>query len=158
NEMVLGSHMLEICPSIADGKPSCEIHPLGIGGKTDPVRLVFNVKAGTALNASVVDMGNRFRLLVNEVDAVAPQHDLPKLPVARVLWKPQPDMNTGCAAWILAGGAHHTCFSQNLTSEHLEDFADMAGIETVFIDKDTKLRDLKNELRWSDVYYQLNKK
>lgn len=158
NQMVLGSHMLEICPSIADGKPSCEIHPLGIGGKADPVRLVFNVSGGVALNASLIDMGNRFRLLVNEVEAVAPEHELPKLPVARVLWKPYPDMATGCAAWILAGGAHHTCFSQNLTSEHLEDFAGMAGIETVFIDKETKLRDLKNELRWNDVYYQLNNK
>ncbi len=158
NQMVLGSHMLEICPSIADGKPSCEVHPLGIGGKADPVRLVFNVSAGEALNASIIDMGNRFRLLVNEVKAVAPEHDLPNLPVARVLWKPYPDMNTGCAAWILAGGAHHTCYSQNLTAEHLEDFADMAGIETVFIDKETKLRTLKNELRWSEVYYQLNNK
>ncbi|MEO7523619.1 MAG: L-arabinose isomerase [Ferruginibacter sp.] len=158
NEMVLGSHMLEICPSIAEGKPSCQVHPLGIGGKADPVRLVFNVSAGDALNASVIDMGNRFRLLVNEVQAVAPEHDLPRLPVARVLWKPLPDMATGCGAWILAGGAHHTCYSQNLTSEHLEDFADMAGIETVFIDKETTLRNLKNELRWSEVYYQLNKK
>jgi L-arabinose isomerase len=150
NEMVLGSHMLEICPSIAKAKPSCEIHPLGIGGKADPVRLVFNVSAGHALNASVIDLGNRFRLLVNEVEAIAPQHDLPKLPVARVLWKPYPDMITGCTAWILAGGAHHTCFSQNLTSEHLEDFAEMAGIETVFIDQDTKLRNFKNELRWNE--------
>ena len=158
NQMVLGSHMLEICPSIANGKASCEVHPLGIGGKEDPVRLVFNVSGGAALNASIIDMGNRFRLLVNEVEAVAPEHDLPNLPVARVLWKPYPDLATGCAAWILAGGAHHTCFSQNLTSEHLEDFADMAGIETVFIDKETKLRNLKNELRWSEVYYQLNKK
>ena len=149
NQMVLGSHMLEICPSISNGKPSCEIHPLSIGGKADPVRLVFNVRAGASLNASVIDMGNRFRLLVNEVEAVAPEHELPKLPVARVLWKPYPDMATGCAAWILAGGAHHTCFSQNLTSEHLEDFGGMAGIETVFIDKETKLRDLTNELRWS---------
>ncbi|MFB9844815.1 L-arabinose isomerase [Mucilaginibacter ginsenosidivorans] len=152
--MVLGSHMLEICESIADGKPKCEIHPLGIGGKADPVRLVFNVAGGTALNASVVDMGNRFRLLVNEVEAVAPKHDLPKLPVARVLWKPYPDMKTGCAAWILAGGAHHTCYSQNLTSEHLGDFADIAGIECVLIGKDTNLRQLKNELKWSEVYYR----
>ncbi|MBA2562898.1 MAG: L-arabinose isomerase [Chitinophagaceae bacterium] len=158
NEMVLGAHMLEICESIASGKPSCEIHPLSIGGKADPVRLVFNVSAGAALNASVIDMGNRFRLLVNEVEAVTPENDLPKLPVARVLWKPYPDMATGCAAWILAGGAHHTCFSQNLSSEHLEDFADMAGIECVFIDKSTKLKNLKNELRWSEVYYQLNNK
>ena len=158
NQMVLGSHMLEICPSIANAKPSCEIHPLGIGGKADPVRLVFNVSGGAALNASIVDMGNRFRLLVNEVEAIAPKHDLPKLPVARVLWKPLPDMGTGCAAWILAGGAHHTCYSQNLTSEHLEDFADMAGIEMVLIGKETNIRELKNEIRWNEVYYQLNHK
>lgn len=152
--MVLGSHMLEICESIADGKAKCEIHPLGIGGKADPVRLVFNVAAGPALNASIVDMGNRFRLLVNEVEAVAPKHDLPKLPVARVLWKPYPDMKTGCAAWILAGGAHHTGYSQNLTSEHMADFADMAGIECVLIGKNTDLRQLKNELKWSEAYYR----
>ncbi|MBO9618082.1 MAG: L-arabinose isomerase [Niabella sp.] len=155
--LVLGSHMLEICPSIALKKPSCEIHPLGIGGKEDPVRLVFNVASGNALNASLMDMGNRFRLLVNEVEAVAPMHNLPKLPVARVLWKPLPDMNTGCAAWILAGGAHHTCYSQNLTAEHLEDFATIAGIEFTLINKNTELYHFKNELRWSDVYYQLNK-
>jgi L-arabinose isomerase len=99
-------------------------------------------------------MGNRFRLLVNEVEAVAPPHDLPQLPVARVLWKPYPDMKTGCAAWILSGGAHHTCYSQNLTSQHLEDFADMAGIEYVLIGKETNLRRLKNELKWSEVYYR----
>ncbi|WP_207422419.1 L-arabinose isomerase [Desertivirga brevis] len=157
NPLVLGSHMLEICESIADGQAKCEIHPLGIGGKEDPVRLVFNVAAGPAINASLVDMGNRFRLIVNEVEAVAPQHDLPKLPVARVLWKPYPDMKTGCAAWILAGGAHHTCYSQNLTSEHMEAFSDMAGIELVKIGKNTDLYSLKNELRWSDVYYQINK-
>ncbi|CAN5218807.1 L-arabinose isomerase [soil metagenome] len=157
NSMVLGSHMLEICPSIAKAKPSCEVHALGIGGKADPVRLVFNSAARPAINASIVDMGNRFRLLINEVEAVAPEHALPKLPVARVLWKPYPDMKTGCAAWILAGGAHHTCYSQNLTSAHLEDFADMAKIEKVLIGKETKLRDLKNELRWSDMYYQLNR-
>ena len=157
NPMVLGSHMLEICESIADGKAKCEIHPLGIGGKADPVRLVFNVAAGQALNASVIDMGNRFRLLVNEVEAVKPPHDLPKLPVARVLWKPYPDMKTGCAAWILSGGAHHTCYSQNLTSEHLEDFADMAGIEYVLIGKETNLRQLKNELKWNAVYYNQNR-
>jgi L-arabinose isomerase len=153
NQMVLGSHMLEICPSIADGNVSCEIHPLGIGGKADPVRLVFNVGSGDALNASIVDMGNRFRLLINEVAAIAPKHDLPKLPVARVLWKPYPDMKTGCAAWILAGGAHHTCYSQNLTSEHLQDFAEIAGIESVLIGKNTSLYDLKNQLRWNEMYY-----
>ena len=154
NNMVLGSHMLEICPSIANAKPSCEIHPLGIGGKADPVRLVFNVNGGAALNASIIDLGNRFRLLVNEVEGIKPKHDLPKLPVARVLWKPLPDMQTGCAAWILAGGAHHTCYSQNLTSEHLEDFAEMAGIECVIIDKGTELKKFKNELKWSEVYYK----
>jgi len=154
NPMVLGAHMLEICESIADGKPSCEIHPLGIGGKADPVRLVFNSAAGSALNASLVDMGNRFRLLVNEVEAVKPEHDLPKLPVARVLWKPYPDMYTGCAAWILAGGAHHTCYSQNLTAEHLQDFADIANIEVVQIGKNTILNQLRNELRWNEIYYR----
>jgi L-arabinose isomerase len=157
NNLVLGSHMLEIDESLASGKPSCEIHPLGIGGKADPVRLVFNVAGGPALNASLVDMGNRFRLLVNEVEAVEPQQELPHLPVARVLWKPMPDMNTGCAAWILAGGAHHTCYSQNLSSENMLDFAEMAGIECVLIDKDTRLNQLKNELRWSEAYYQLNR-
>jgi len=154
NSLVLGAHMLEICSSIASGKAKCEIHPLGIGGKGDPVRLVFNVNGGPALNASIVDMGNRFRLLVNDVEAVAPEHELPKLPVARVLWKPLPDMITGCAAWIYAGGAHHTCYSQNLTSEHLQDFAEIAGIECVLINKNTNLHQLKNELRWGEVYYK----
>ena len=157
DSLVLGAHMLEICESIAEGKPSCEIHPLGIGGKADPVRLVFNSKAGAAINASMVDMGNRFRLIVNEVEAVKPKHDLPKLPVARVLWKPYPDMKTGCAAWILAGGAHHTCYSQNLTSEYLEDFAGMAAIEFVLIGRNTNLYQFKNELRWNEAYYQVNK-
>lgn len=153
NELVLGSHMLEICESIAKDKPSCEIHPLGIGGKEDPVRLVFDVSGGPALNASLVDMGDRLRLIVNEVEAVAPTHALPKLPVARVLWKPYPDMKTGCTAWLLAGGAHHTCFSQNLNSEYLEDFAQMAGLEFVLIDKETRLRQFKQELRWNDMAY-----
>ena len=157
NSLVLGSHMLEIDESIATGKPSVEIHPLGIGGKADPVRLVFNVAGGEALNASIIDMGNRFRLIVNEVQAVEPQNDLPHLPVARVLWKPYPDMKTGCAAWIYAGGAHHTAYSQNLTAEHLSDFAEMAGIEFVRIGKDTKLDQLRNELKWSEIYYQVNK-
>jgi L-arabinose isomerase len=154
NNLVLGAHMLEICESIADGKASCEIHPLGIGGKGDPVRLVFNSAAGPAINASIIDMGNRFRLLVNEVEAVAPGHPLPNLPVARVLWKPYPDMKTGCSAWILAGGAHHTCYSQNLTSGHLRDFADMAGIEFALIGKGTDLHQFRNELRWNEVYYR----
>lgn len=154
NSLVLGSHMLEVDASLANGKASCEVHPLGIGGKSDPVRLVFNVAGGAALNASVVDMGNRFRLVVNEVEALEPQEELPNLPVARVLWKPLPDMNTGCAAWILAGGAHHTCFSQNLTSAHLQDFAEMAGVECLLINKATTISQLKNELRWNEAYYK----
>ncbi|HZE83239.1 MAG TPA: L-arabinose isomerase, partial [Puia sp.] len=157
NSLVLGAHMLEICESIAEGKPSCEIHPLGIGGKADPVRLVFNSAAGPAINASVIDMGNRFRMLVNEVVAVTPVQDLPKLPVARVLWKPCPDLKTGCTAWILAGGAHHTGYSQNLGAEQMQDFADMAGIEFVLIGKNTDLYTFRNELRWNEAYYQLQR-
>lgn len=154
NNLVLGSHMLEICPTIANSKPSCEIHPLGIGGKADPVRLVFNVNSGAALNATMVDMGNRFRLIVNEVEAVKPKKELPNLPVARVLWKPQPDMNTGCSAWILAGGAHHTVYSQNLGIEVLQDFASIAGIELLHIGKDTKLDDFKGRIKWNEVVYK----
>jgi L-arabinose isomerase len=152
---VLGAHMLEICPTIADAQPKLEVHPLGIGGKADPARLVFDGAAGEAINVSVVDMGNRFRMIVNEVAAVKPAHSLPKLPVARVLWKPKPDMKTACHAWILAGGAHHTCFSQNIDAQMMEDFADIAGIEYVLINDDTNLRDIKKELKWNDVYYQL---
>ena len=146
--------MLEICPSISEGQVKCEVHPLGIGGKADPVRLVFNCPAGPALNATIVDLGTRFRLIVNEVEAVVPEHDLPRLPVARVLWKVKPDLATGAAAWILAGGAHHTGYSQNLTAEYLEDFAEMAGIEYVLIDDDTKLRTFKNELRYNEVAFR----
>lgn len=154
NLKVLGSHMLEICESITDERPSLEIHPLSIGGKEDPVRLVFNVPGGTGLNASLIDMGNRFRLIVNEVDVVVPDEDLPKLPVARVVWKPLPDLRTAATAWILAGGAHHTGFSQAITSEMLEDYAEMADIEYLLINKDTRLREFKNELRWNEVYYK----
>jgi L-arabinose isomerase len=150
NSMVLGAHMLEICESIASGRPKCEIHPLGIGGKADPVRLVFNSAGGPAINASIVDMGDRFRMLVNDVMAVNPTEELPRLPVARVLWKPYPDMINGCAAWILAGGAHHTCYSQNITSEQMDDFAGMAGIEFISINKDTNMYQFRNELRWND--------
>lgn len=152
--MVLGAHMLEICESITDEKPSCEIHPLGIGGKSDPVRLVFNGRAGAAMNASLIDLGNRFRLLANTVTAMNPEHDLPRLPVARVLWKPDPDIQTACGAWILAGGAHHTGYSQNLTPEYMEDFAEMAGIEYVLIDKDTEMPGFKNLLRTNDALYR----
>jgi L-arabinose isomerase len=155
--LVLGAHMLEICPSIAKGKPSCEVHPLGIGGKADPVRLVFDTPAGHGLNASMIHMGNRFRMLVNEVDVVAPEKPLPKLPVARAVWIPKPDLRVGAAAWIYAGGAHHTGFSQVVTTEMLEDFAAMAGIEMVVIDADTKLRRFKQELEWNDVAYGLRR-
>lgn len=154
NRMVLGAHMLEICESIADAKPSCEIHALGIGGKADPVRLVFNSGPGPAINASIVDMGNRFRLLVNDVMAVSSFNPLPKLTVARVLWKPYPNMHTGCAAWILAGGAHHTCYSQSISSEQMEDFAEIAGIEYLLIGKETKIYQFKNELRWNEIAYK----
>ncbi len=156
NEMVLGAHMLEICPSISKEKPSCEVHPLGIGGKEDPVRLVFTGSAGNALNASIIDMGKRFRMIVNTVVAVSPPQDIPYLPVARILWKPLPDFQTACTAWILAGGAHHTCYSQNLSTECLEDFAMMAGIEFVLVGKNTDIYQFKNELRWNDVYYKMN--
>jgi L-arabinose isomerase len=152
---VLGAHMLEVCESIAEGTPSLEIHPLGIGGKADPARLVFNVPTGAAVNASVLDLGNRFRMVVNELDVVPPNEPLPKLPVARVVWTPRPDLKTAAAAWILAGGAHHTGFSQAVTAEHLEGFADMAGIEFLLIDSDTKLSAFKKELRWNEIYYHL---
>jgi L-arabinose isomerase len=153
----LGAHMLEICPSIADGKPSMEIHPLSIGGKADPVRLVFNTPAGSGLNASIIDLGNRFRLLVNTVEVVPPDEPLPKLPVARTVWIPQPNLKIAAATWILAGGAHHTGFSQAVTVEHLEDFAEMAGLEFLLIDENTTLREFKKELRWNEIYYHLAK-
>lgn len=150
---VLGSHMLEICPSITNGRVSCEVHPLGIGGKEDPVRLVFDSAAGPAVNASVVDMGNRFRMIVNTLDVTAPAQPMPNLPVARAMWTPHPDLPTAAAAWIHAGGAHHTGFSLALTAEHLEDFAEMAGVEFLVIDQSTSLRGFKNELRWNDAAY-----
>jgi L-arabinose isomerase len=153
-QRVLGAHMLEICPNIAKGKPSMEVHPLSIGGKADPVRLVFDTPAGPAVNASIIDLGSRFRLLVNEVEVVESK-PLPKLPVARALWKCLPDLETAAAAWIYAGGAHHTGFSQSVTTEMLEDFSTMAGIELVVIDRDTRLRALRQELKWNEAYYTL---
>jgi L-arabinose isomerase len=153
---VLGAHMLEICPSIAAGKPSLECHPLGIGGKADPVRLVFEAPAGRAINVSLVDLGGRFRLIVNEVTAIKPPK-LPKLPVARAVWECLPDFKVACAAWIHAGGAHHTGYSYAVTTEHIEDFADIAGVELVVIDASTSLRDFKTELRQNEVYYALNR-
>jgi L-arabinose isomerase len=153
---VLGAHMLEVCSSIAEGKPSLDVYPLGIGGKNDPARLLFSVPSGPAINVSMMDMGNRFRLLTNEVQVVPTPQDLPKLPVARVLWDPKPDLQTAAAAWIYAGGAHHTVFTQAVTSGMIQDFSEMAGIEHLIINEKTNIPDFKNALRWNDVYYHIN--
>jgi L-arabinose isomerase len=155
NQLVLGAHMLEICPSIADGKAALEVHPLGIGGKADPARLVFNTPAGPGLNASLVHLGNRFRMLVNEVDVVAAPQAMPKLPVARAVWVPRPNFADACACWIYAGGAHHTGFSQAVTTEMIEDFANIAGLELVVIDRETRVRQFKQELEWNEVAHGL---
>ena len=154
-DKVLGAHMLEICELIAAGKPKLEIHPLSIGGKADPVRLVFDSQTGTAVCASIMDMGQRFRLVANVVDVVPTDEPLPKLPVARALWLPRPNLKVAAATWIYAGGAHHTGFSYSVTSEHLRDFAEMAGIEFLLIDENTRVDDFKEKLRWNDMYYHL---
>jgi L-arabinose isomerase len=155
NQLVLGAHMLEICPSIAEGRPSLQVHPLGIGGKADPARLVFDASPGPALNAALMDFGNRFRLLVGQVDVVAPEHAMPKLPVARAIWKCRPNFADACACWIYAGGAHHTGFSHAVTTEMLEDFAAIADMELVVIDAQTEVRKFQQELRWNDAAYGL---
>ena len=147
--------MLEVCESIAEEKPSLEIYPLGIGGKEDPVRLVFNAPPGPAINASMIDLGNRFRLIVNEVNAVKPLQPLPKLPVARAVWECLPDFKTAVSAWIYAGGAHHTVYSCSARTEHLEDLAEIAGVELAIIDRDTTLRGFKQQLRNNEIYYHL---
>jgi len=149
-ERVLGAHMLEVCPSITEDKPSLEVHPLSIGGKEAPPRLVFNASPGPAVGASLVDMGGRMRLIVQEVDVVKVDRPMPKLPVARALWIPRPDFKRSCQAWLLAGGAHHTSFSQAVTSQELEDLAGILGVEFVRIGHGTDLAELKKELRWSD--------
>jgi L-arabinose isomerase len=154
HELVLGAHMLEVCPSVAAGKPSLETHPLGIGGKSDPCRLVFDAATGPAVAATLVDMGGRMRMIVNEVDVVKPEKPMPRLPVARAVWIPRPDFKRACEAWILAGGAHHTSFSRAVTAAHLEDFAAMVGVEFVRIGKGTEIPALKNELRWNDAIYR----
>ena len=156
-DKVLGAHMLEICESIAVGKPKLEIHPLSIGGKADPVRLVFDSQTGTAVCASIMDMGQRFRLVANIVDVVPTDEPLPKLPVARALWLPRPNLKVAAATWIYAGGAHHTGFSYSVTPEHLRDFAEMAGIEFLLIDENTRVDEFKEKLRWNDLYYHLNR-
>jgi L-arabinose isomerase len=156
-DKVLGSHMLEICESIAAGKPRLEIHPLSIGGKADPVRLVFDANTGPAIGASMMDMGQRFRMVANVVDVIPTDEPLPKLPVARALWLPRPNLKVAAASWIYAGGAHHTSFSYSVTAEHLQDFADIAGIEFLLIDENTRVQEFKEKLRWNDLYYHLNK-
>jgi L-arabinose isomerase len=155
NEMILGAHMLEICPTLAATKPVIEVHPLGIGGKADPARLVFNAGEGSAVCASLIDLGGRMRLIVNDVNAVKLEKDMPKLPVARVLWKPEPSLKESAEAWIYAGGAHHTSFSYVVNAEQLADFAEMTGIEFVHINKDTKVYNLRNELRLNDIVWKL---
>jgi L-arabinose isomerase len=154
NELVLGSHMLEICPTISATKPKVAVYSLGIGGKEDPARLIFDGKSGAALNASLIDLGQRFRLVVNEVDAKQPEIDLPNLPVARVLWTPQPSLSEGAENWIIAGGAHHTVFSYKVTAEQLRDWSELVGIECVLINNDTNKHAFKNELSWNDVVFK----
>jgi len=151
---ILGAHMLEVCPSIAAGQPSCEIHPLSIGGKSDPVRLVFTAAPGPAVVASLVDLGDRLRIVANEVDVVEPDAPLPRLPVARAVWQPRPDLATAATAWLMAGGSHHTVLTQALGSEVLADFAEMAGIEFVLIDSATTAGAFTNELRWNEAFYR----
>jgi L-arabinose isomerase len=153
NTKVLGAHMLEVCSSIASDTPSLDMQPLSIGGKADPARLVFEAAEGSAINVSVMDMGNRFRMVVNEVDVVEPDAPLPHLPVARVVWVPKPNLKTAAAAWIFAGGAHHTSFSQGVTTAHMRDFAEMADVEFLVIDGATEVNEFKKELRWNEAYY-----
>ncbi|MGB0090056.1 MAG: L-arabinose isomerase [Planifilum fulgidum] len=157
NEQILGSHMLEVCPTISSTRPKVEVHPLSIGGKEDPARLVFDGKSGPAVNAALIDLGNRFRLVVNKVVAVKPEKRMPRLPVARVLWRPEPSLRESAESWILAGGAHHTCFSYAVTAEQLVDWAEMAGIECVVIDEDTSPAKLRNELRWNEIAWHFTK-
>ena len=154
-ELVLGAHMLEICPTITNDRPSCEIHPLSIGGKADPVRLVFDATPGPAVTVGLLDLGDRFRLVMNEVDVVPPSARLERLPVARAVWAPRPDLTTAAEAWLIAGGPHHTSFSQPLGIDHLTHFAEIAGVELVAIDAKTTIGELKKELRWNDAAYRL---
>jgi len=151
--MDLGSHMLEVDPQVAVSKPRIEVHPLGIGGKEDPARLVFTASKGRALVSAVVNMNGRFRCVVNEIEVVEPPEDFPKLPVARMLWKPEPNLQTAAEAWILAGGGHHTAFSNIITSDMLRDWAEMTGIECVVIDTNTNIPQFRNELRWNEAYW-----
>ncbi|UOQ43207.1 L-arabinose isomerase [Halobacillus salinarum] len=153
NELVLGSHMLEICPTITNEKPEIQVHPLSMGNREDPARLVFNGQGGEAVNASLVEMGGRYRLIISEVEALKPEYETPHLPVAKVMWKPKPSLSEATEAWIYAGGAHHTVFSYELTADQLYDFADMVQIECVVIDEHTKIRDFRNQLKWNEAVW-----
>ncbi|NUO99188.1 MAG: L-arabinose isomerase, partial [Nonomuraea sp.] len=155
NELILGAHMLEVCPSIASGTPSCEIHPLGIGGREDPVRLVFDAAPGPGIVVGLADMGDRFRLVANEIDLVAPPQPLPKLPVARAVWAPRPNLRTSTESWLTAGAPHHTVLSTAVGREELTDLADMLGVELLIIDKDTTTAQFAKEMRWNQAYYRL---
>lgn len=154
-ELILGAHMLEVCPSIAADTPSCEIHPLSIGGREDPVRLVFDAEPGPAVVVGLADLGDRFRLVANEVDVVAPPAPLPHLPVARAVWEPRPDLHTSTEAWLTAGGPHHTVLSRAVGAEELDDLAEMLGVELLLIDEETSLRRFTKELRWNQAYHRL---
>jgi L-arabinose isomerase len=157
DDLILGAHMLEVCPSIAGGRPSLEIHPLSIGGREDPVRLVFDSHPGPAIAACITDMGQRLRMIATVVDVVPAEQPLPKLPVARAVWRPRPDLRTAAAAWIHAGGSHHTSLGFSVTKEHLRDFAAMSGVEFLVIDEGTTLDAFRDQLRWNDLYWLLAK-
>ena len=152
---VLGAHMLEVCPSIAAGRPSCEIHPLSIGGRADPVRLVFDAAPGPAIVAGLTDVGGRFRIVANVIDIVEAEEALPRLPVARAVWRPRPDFRTAVEAWLTAGGAHHTVLSRALDPEPIVDLAEMAGVELLVIDETSSPTAFRNELRWNQAYFHL---
>jgi L-arabinose isomerase len=154
-ELILGAHMLEVCPTIAVDTPSVEIHPLGIGGREDPVRMVFDAAPGPAVVVGLADLGDRFRLVANEIDTVAPPEPLPELPVARAVWRPRPDLRTSTESWLTAGGPHHTVYSSAVGAEELADLAEMTGTELTLVDADTTTRRLTQELRWNQAYYRL---
>ena len=155
NEMIMGAHMLEVCPSVADEKPRIEVHPLSIGDKDDPARLIFNGTKGSGIVVTLIDLGGRFRMIVNDIECVIPENDMPNLPVARVLWKPLPDLSTSAEAWILAGGAHHSVLTYAVTADEMRDFAEILGIEFIHIHADTDIDELKKELLWNDIAWRL---
>ena len=156
-EGILEAHMLEVCPSIAEGPIGIKVCPLSMGDREDPARLVFTSKTGPGIAASLIDLGDRFRLIINEVDCKKVEKEMPKLPVATAFWTPRPNLSVGAESWILAGGAHHTAFTYDLTAEQMGDWASAMGIEAVYIDNDTTIRSLKNELKWNSMYYMLKR-